>query len=108
MTDTPIRTGSADRDPFLPARELWIVCALCLIASIAAIGWSWQNGALLNYGDAIAHLHIARRFIDCRFHSIAELGSVWLPLPHLLMLPFVQFYGWWANGLAGTIPAALA
>ncbi|HZP05517.1 MAG TPA: hypothetical protein VFB43_11495 [Terracidiphilus sp.] len=108
MTETPIRTGSPGRDGFVPARELWIACALCLIASIAAIGWSWQNGALLNYGDAVAHLHIARRFIDCRFHSIAELGSVWLPLPHLLMLPFVQVYNWWANGVAGTIPSALA
>lgn len=108
MTETPIRTGSADGDTFAPSRELWIVGAFSLIASIAAIGWSWQNGALLNYGDAVAHLHIARRFIDCRFHSIAELGSVWLPLPHLLMLPFVEVYGWWANGLAGTIPSALA
>ncbi len=33
---------------------------------------------------------------------------MWLPLPHLLLLPFVQIYGWWANGLAGAIPSALA
>ncbi|HEY1766475.1 MAG TPA: hypothetical protein VGG26_02410 [Terracidiphilus sp.] len=81
---------------------------LCAVASVAALAWSWEHGALLNYGDAIAHLHIARRFIDCRFHSLAELGSVWLPLPHLLMLPFVQVYGWWADGLAGAIPSAFA
>ena len=24
------------------------------------------------------------------------------------MLPFVQVYSWWANGIAGTIPSALA
>jgi hypothetical protein len=95
--------------PAAPARsELWIVLACSAAVSLAAIAWSWRHDALLNYGDAIAHLHIARRFIDCRFHSIAELGSVWLPLPHLLMLPFVQVYAWWANGIAGTIPSALA
>jgi hypothetical protein len=63
---------------------------------------------MLNYGDAVAHLHIARHIFDCRFHSIGELGSVWLPLPHILMLPFVQVYSWWANGLAGLIPSTLA
>jgi hypothetical protein len=92
-----------------PARsELWAVMLFSTAASLAAIAWSWRNGALLNYGDAVAHLHIARRFVDCRFHSLAELGSVWLPLPHILMLPFVQVYAWWANGIAGTIPSAIA
>lgn len=88
--------------------ELWSVLASCVALSLAAIVWSWRHHALLNYGDAIAHLHIARRVFDSRFPGITELGSVWLPLPHLLMLPFVQVYAWWANGLAGTIPSALA
>lgn len=91
-----------------PRAELWPVFAFSLAASLAAIAWSWRHHALLNYGDAVAHLHIARRFLDCRFHSIAELGSVWLPLPHLLIVPFVQVYAWWADGIAGTIPSALA
>ena len=88
--------------------ELAAVSACCAAASLFVLAWSWRHGALLNYGDAIAHLHIARRVLDCRFHSIGELGSVWLPLPHLLMLPFVQVYAWWANGIAGAIPSALA
>ncbi len=88
--------------------EIWAVLACCSALSLAAIAWSWQHHALLNYGDAIAHLHIARRVFDSRFPGITELGSVWLPLPHLLMLPFVQVYAWWANGLAGTIPSAIA
>jgi 4-amino-4-deoxy-L-arabinose transferase-like glycosyltransferase len=63
---------------------------------------------MLNYGDAVAHLHIARRVFDAHQPRLTELGSVWLPLPHILMLPFVQIYSWWANGLAGVIPSALA
>jgi hypothetical protein len=63
---------------------------------------------MLNYGDAVAHLHIARRVIDSHRPGFSQLGSVWLPLPHLLMIPFVAIYAWWANGIAGLIPSALA
>ena len=64
---------------------------------------------MLNYGDAVAHLHIARRVFDCASAAaLTQLGSVWLPLPHLLMIPFVQIYSWWASGIAGVIPSALA
>ncbi len=30
---------------------------------------------------------------------------MWLPLPHLLMLPFVQKMEWWQSGLAGAWPS---
>ena len=83
-----------------------LACAAA--ASAAAIAWSWRNGVLLNYGDAVAHLHIARRVFDCRQPRLSQLGYVWLPLPHILLLPFVQVYSWWANGIAGILPSALA
>jgi hypothetical protein len=63
---------------------------------------------MLNYGDAVAHLAIARRVIDSHYPGLKQLGSVWLPLPHLLMIPFVAVYRWWADGIAGMIPSALA
>ena len=63
---------------------------------------------MLNYGDAVAHLHIARRVFDSHRPGLSQLGSVWLPLPHVLMIPFVGVYSWWANGIAGLIPSALA
>lgn len=63
---------------------------------------------MLNYGDAVAHLHIARRVFDSHQPRLSQLGSVWLPLPHVLLIPFVQVYAWWANGFAGVIPSALA
>jgi len=80
----------------------------CTATSLAAVWWSWRNHAMLNYGDALAHLHIARRVFDSHQPRFSQLGSVWLPLPHLLMLPFVQVYGWWANGAAALIPSMLA
>ncbi len=96
MTEQPVRRA-----------EWLIVLAGCAAASLAAAVWSWQHGAMLNYGDAVAHLHIARRVIDSHRPGLSQLGSVWLPLPHLLLIPFVAVYAWWANGLAGLIPSAL-
>jgi hypothetical protein len=84
------------------------VLASCAAASIVAVVWSWRIAAMLDYGDAVAHLHIARRVFDAHEPRLTLLGSVWLPLPHLLLLPFVQVYGWWASGWAGVIPSALA
>jgi hypothetical protein len=93
--------------PFRRA-ESFTVLASCLALSTIAVIWSWRHGAMLNYGDAVAHLHIARRVIDSRHPGLSQLGSVWLPLPHLLLIPFVAVYSWWANGIAGMIPSALA
>ena len=97
MTEQPIRRA-----------ESFAVLASCLTLSAIAAIWSWRHGAMLNYGDAVAHLHIARRVFDSRHPGITQLGSVWLPLPHLLLIPFVAVYSWWANGIAGLIPSALA
>jgi len=88
--------------------EGWAVLAFCVAASATAIIWSWHHGAMLNYGDAVAHLHIARRVFDSRTPRLSQLGSVWLPLPHILLLPFVQNYFWWATGLAAIIPSSLS
>jgi len=102
MPDGSITDGSIQR------AEWFAVLALCSAASMSAILWSWSHGAMLNYGDAVAHLHIARRVFDAHQPRLTLLGSVWLPLPHILLLPFVQVYSWWASGFAGVIPSALA
>jgi hypothetical protein len=45
--------------------------------------------------------------VDARTTGYDELGSPWLPLPHLLMLPFVINDSLWHSGLAGAIPNAI-
>ncbi len=66
-----------------------------------------RNGWTLYYGDAEAHLEIARRIVDSKTPGWGQIGAVWLPLPHLLMLPLVWNDFMWRTGLAGTIPSAL-
>ena len=74
--------------------------------SVTAVWWCSSRAYTLYYGDAEAHLNIARRILDSRSPGPEQLGTVWLPLPHLLMIPFVTRDRWWHSGLAGAIPSA--
>jgi hypothetical protein len=77
-----------------------VICAIC--ASGTAAVWAYQTHAILLYADAHGHLLIARRVVDNIYPGLAQLGNVWLPLPHLLMAPFAQNDFLWRTGLAGT------
>jgi len=60
------------------------------------------------YGDAVAHINIARRVFDSKTPGLLQLGTVWLPLPHLLMLPFLISDEMWRRGVGGSIPSMIA
>jgi hypothetical protein len=78
-----------------------------LLLGFAALVICFNRGYVLLYGDAVAHLGIARRIVDSRNPGLVQLGGVWLPLPHLLMLPFVWKMEWWQTGLAGAWPSLI-
>jgi hypothetical protein len=81
--------------------------ALALAAvSAAAVALVTAQGWTLYYGDAEAHLDIARRIVDSQTPGYDQVGTVWLPLPHWLMLPLARKDALWRNGLAGAIPSA--
>jgi hypothetical protein len=82
-------------------RETMLVAWTALALGLVALAYCVRHGTLLLYGDAVAHLHIARRVFDSLTPGFRQLGSVWLPLPHILLLPFVWNMGWWHSGLAG-------
>jgi hypothetical protein len=44
--------------------------------------------------------------VDTSTPEIDQFGSVWLPLPHLMMVPFVRVDAWWRSGIAASFPAA--
>jgi hypothetical protein len=86
-------------------QETIFVALLAALASVLAFAYCFPRGMVLLYGDAVAHLGIARRLTDSLNPGIRQLGSVWLPLPHLLMAPFAMKLAWWQNGMAGAIPS---
>jgi hypothetical protein len=67
-----------------------------------------QNGLGLSYNDARSHLDIGRRVVEGLKPGIAQLGSVWLPMPHILMIPFVWNDFLWHTGLAGAISSMIS
>jgi len=82
-------------------RETLLVAWAALALALVALAYCVRHGSLLLYGDAVAHLHIARRVFDSLTPGYRQLGSVWLPLPHILLVPFVWNMAWWRSGLAG-------
>jgi hypothetical protein len=89
-------------------REITLVSQLAAAASLFSFLFYFRQGELLLYGDAVAHINIARRVIDSRTPGPLELGTVWLPLPHLLMIPFLFSDAAWQTGIAGSIPSMCA
>lgn len=91
-----------------PDWALAVVFVALAAVSAAALWWFYRSGSLLYYGDAVAHLNIARRIVDSRTPGLDQIGTVWLPLPHLLAAPLARDDFLWRSGLAGAIPAALS
>src|SRR5258708_38219328 len=81
-----------------------------LRAYLASIGCFWdffQKHQIVLYGDAYAHMLITRRVFDSATPGFAQLGGVWLPLPHLAMIPFIWNSFLWQTGLAVAIPSMI-
>ncbi len=102
--------GSKSSAPSRRSSVAGVAPLLAAIGALAAIGtaaawWCFERGYSLYYGDAEAHLNIARRILDSRTPGPEQIGTVWLPLPHLLLVPFVMRDAWWRSGLAGVLPS---
>src|ERR1700694_5723308 len=90
------------------ANDYWLLAVISTLISAAAVIFYFRHGAILLYGDAVAHINIARRVFDSRTPGIFQIGTVWLPLPHLLDVPFIGNDWMWRTGLGASIPSMLA
>ena len=88
--------------------EARFLAFLAVWVSVFSFLYYFRHGDVLLYGDAVAHINIARRVFDSRTPGLLQLGTVWLPLPHLLMIPFLLFDGMWRSGAGGSIPSMAA
>lgn len=62
-----------------------------------------QHGAAMWYSDALSHLTIARRIFDNKAPGFQQLGTVWLPVPHLMLVPFVADLTMWRTGWSAAL-----
>lgn len=84
---------------------------LAIFLSIIAIGlliafilyFLVDRYSLLYYWDAVSHLVASRKLVDWGENpGLGQIGTVWMPLPHFLLLPFVVIDSLFATGFAGT------
>src|SRR5919108_313213 len=79
---------------------LIIVLAIGLFSAIYL--YALDKYSLLYYGDAVSHLVRSREFVDSDNPGLFEqLGTAWLPLPHILLLPFTLIDSLFITGFAG-------
>jgi hypothetical protein len=89
-------------------RALAAVTVLAVVVSVAGYLHYRSQGTSLAYPDAVSHVLISRRVLDSPTAGAAQLGGVWLPLPHLLTLPLVWSRSLYESGLAATVVSMAA
>lgn len=89
---------------FQPAN---LVAVVLVLLSISSTYHYFVRDLLISYGDTESHLNIAKRVVDSLTPGLAQLGGIWLPLPHLLLVPVVNIDFLWRTGIAGSIVSGL-
>ncbi|MBV8475566.1 MAG: hypothetical protein JOZ36_02780 [Acidobacteria bacterium] len=88
--------------------EMRLVSAAASVVALLFFAFYLRHDSVLRYGDAVAHINIARRVFDSKTPGVLQLGTVWLPLPHLLMIPFLVSKAAWESGAGGSVPSLVA
>ncbi len=83
-------------------RIRYLILFSFFVAILATID-SFYHGYILAYGDAESHINIAKRVVSALSPGLAQLGGIWEPLPHIMLVPFVASDFLWRTGLAGSI-----
>jgi hypothetical protein len=95
MSDQAIRVGR------------WVLLIGALLG-VGVFAWHYAHGMTTAHYDAKAHLVVARRVVDSLDPGYIQLGSHWLPLTHLLYLPFVAFDAQYRTGLLPGLLSVIA
>lgn len=95
-------------DFFLSRKIELIIFVIATMCSITATYYYFSIDAIVAYGDSESHLNISKRIIDSITPGIAQAGGIWLPLPHLFMVPLVAIEPLYRTGLAGSIVSGVA
>lgn len=93
------------------SRERWYILGISIslvVISIIVFWFYYINGLGIAYNDARSHLNIGRRVVEGLKPGLAQLGSVWLPLPHALMIPTIWNDFMWHSGLSGALVSMIS
>ena len=79
-----------------------------LLMGIGCFVYYYCNSLTIAHYDAKAHLLVARRMVDSLEPGYAQLGVNWLPLIHLIYLPFVIFDSQYRSGFIPSLISVFA
>ncbi len=102
--DEPVEDGA----PRLSPRVLAALGAATAGVPLASLAYFFSRRLTNTYGDALAHMEGARRLWDSLTPGYAEIGSVWLPLFHILTSPLTASDFLWRTGLAGSLVSTVS
>jgi uncharacterized membrane protein YkgB len=88
--------------------DQWLVAIIAIGLSIGFYVWYDLHGVTLAFNDARIRELIARRVLMSRTPGLAQLGTTWLPLPFIMMLPLIWNNALFSDGIAGSLPSMLA
>ena len=113
-TDSVTTRSSQAEQPSGPisSRRTTLILVLAIsLLSVIAFSYFFANRMTNHYGDGIAHANIARKVVDHPDDSLwqryMQIGSPWLPLQTVLMLPLVANDSLWRSGAAGSLVSML-
>ena len=79
-----------------------------LILGLSFFAYYHGHGLTLAHYDAKAHLVVARRIVDSIEPGYGQMGVNWLPLIHLIYLPFVIFESQYRSGFLPSLISVCA
>ncbi|TAN26263.1 MAG: hypothetical protein EPN30_04510 [Actinomycetota bacterium] len=79
------------------------IAAVTLVIQVSMVGWAWRHNLIYGFGDSLSHMTISRRIWDSPNPGLSQLGTNWLPLPHLLFAISTLWIWGWRTGLGGSI-----
>jgi hypothetical protein len=88
-----------------PTRDRWtpvLVGLTAALSSVAALAYFARQHSILGIRDSYSHLEISRRVVVGSSVGIAQLGGIWLPVPHILQALFAWNWTLYRTGLAGS------
>ena len=97
-----------DIKSFLERHAVSMLITTLSILSVSLFFYYLENGLGLKYNDARSHLDIGRRVVEGLKPGLAQIGSVWLPLPHFLMIPTIGNDLFWHSGLSGALQSMVS
>ena len=83
--------------------ELLLFLVIVMVGLAVAFSlYVHEKYSLIYYGDSASHLVDARKIVDWGENpGLAQVGTVWLPLPHFMLIPFVLIDPLFTTGFAG-------